>query len=88
MTRKLTLSADEQVIRKAKRLAARQGTSVSAMFARMVCGMAEAEAEPAPGEVPENSIAARASGFIRLPRGKTPRDVLTEALMERHGIKA
>lgn len=86
MTKKLTLSADEQVIRKAKRLAARHGTSVSAMFARMVRGMTEDKETP--GDVPAGSIAARASGFIRLPRGKTPRDVLTESLMKKHGIKA
>ena len=86
MTRKLTLTADERVIRKAKRLAARHGTSVSAMFVRMVHSMTE-EA-PASEDVPENSIAAGASGFIRLPKGKKPRDVLTEALMEKHGVKS
>ena len=34
--KKLTLSADEQVIRDAKRLASESGTSVSSMFERFV----------------------------------------------------
>jgi len=85
MTRKLTLSTDEGVIREAKRLAKRNKTSVSAMFTRLVRSMA-GDAE-APSEVPPESIAARATGFITLPKGKTSRAVLTEALMEKHGIK-
>jgi hypothetical protein len=39
--KKLTLSADEDVIRDAKRLARRNKTSVSAMFSRFVRGMAK-----------------------------------------------
>jgi hypothetical protein len=83
--KKLTLSADEDVIRDAKRLARRNKTSVSAMFSRFVRGMAKPK--KARMEIPPDSIVARATGFISLPKGKTPRDVLTEALMEKYGIK-
>jgi ribosomal protein S19E (S16A) len=83
--KKLTLSADEKVIAQAKRLAARQRTSVSAMFARFVT--TTSRRENAPLEVPPDSIAARVAGVIRLPRGKSERDVLTEALMAKHRIK-
>jgi hypothetical protein len=38
-------------------------------------------------EIPPDSIVARVTGIISLPKGKTPRDVLTEALMEKYGIK-
>ena len=83
--KKLTLSADEDVIRKAKRLARRNRTSVSAMFSRFVRGMDKTRKPPM--DIPADSTAARAKGFISLPKGKTPRDVLTEALMEKYGIK-
>jgi hypothetical protein len=83
--KKLTLSADEGVIREAKRLARRNRTSVSAMFSRFVRGMAKAG--KARKGIPADSTAARARGFIPLPKGKTDRDVLTEALMEKYGIK-
>jgi hypothetical protein len=84
--KKLTLSADEKVIAQAKRLAACQRTSVSAMFARFV--MSASRRENTPQEVPPDSIAARVTGVIRLPRGKSERDVLTVALMHKYGIKS
>jgi hypothetical protein len=83
--KKLTLSADEKVIAQAKRLAARQRTSVSAMFARFV--MDTSCKKDAPQDVPPDSIAARVTGVIRLPKGKSERDILTEALMQKYGIK-
>lgn len=83
--KKLTLSADEKVITQAKRLAARQRTSVSAMFARYVVSASRKESTSL--EVPSDSIAAKVTGAISLPRGKSERDVLTEALMEKYGIK-
>jgi hypothetical protein len=84
--KKLTLSADEKVIAQAKRLAVRQRTSVSAMFARFVTSASRRENTP--HEVPPDSIAARVTGVIRLPKGKSERDVLTEALMVKYGIKS
>ena len=83
--RKLTLSADEDVVEQAKRLARREKTSVSAMFARFIRSVTRRDRRAK--DVPADSIAARATGFITLPKGKTPRDVLTDALMEKHGVK-
>jgi hypothetical protein len=83
--KKLTLSADEKVIAQAKRLAARHGTSVSVLFARFVTYTSRKDHEPL--EVPRDSIAARVTGVVRIPKGKSDRDVLTDALMEKYGIK-
>ena len=81
--KKLTLSMDEKTIRQAKRLAAEQGTSVSAMFSRLVQAMARG-----PGKQIEIGPKTRSlSGIVTLPEGKSARDVLTETLMERHGVK-
>lgn len=82
---KLTLSAPPAVIARAKRLAARRRTSVSAMFVEYVSTLDRREKQTL--DVPPDSIAARMRGIITLPKGKTPRDVLTEALMEKYGIK-
>jgi hypothetical protein len=83
--RKLTLSADDDVVREARRLAKRNKTSISAMFSRFVRGMAKPKKTAV--VIPPDSITARVTGIISLPKGKTPRDVLTEALMEKYGIK-
>jgi hypothetical protein len=46
-----------------------------------------ADSRKARKEIPADSIVARVKGIISLPKGKTPRDILTEALMEKYGIK-
>lgn len=84
--KKLTLSADEKVIAQAKRLAARQRTSVSALFASFVRAMSRKQGL-AP-EIPPDSITARVTGIASLPKGKSERDVLTEALQEKYDIKS
>jgi hypothetical protein len=79
--KKLTLSMAEETIREAKRLAAEQGTSVSAMFADLVRLMALK-----PGERIGIGPKTRSlTGIASLPPGKTARDVVTDALMEKHG---
>jgi hypothetical protein len=83
--RKLTLSAEADVIEQAKRLAAEQKTSVSAMFARFIRGVARRGKSS--GAIPKSSIAVRATGVVSLPRGKAPRDILVEALEEKYGCK-
>jgi hypothetical protein len=81
--KKLTLSADEEIIEQAKRIAERERTSVSAMFARFVRSVGRRDKRAK--DIPANSIATRATGFLALPKGKTPRDVLAEALLEKYG---
>jgi hypothetical protein len=80
--KKLTLSADPEVIEQAKRLAAESGTSVSSLFERFVRLLARKHlAKPRLGR-----ITREASGMITLPQGKSERDVLEEALAEKYGI--
>jgi hypothetical protein len=80
---KLTLSVDEEVVKQAKRLAKENGGSVSAMFSRIVRSMAQ----PKKSVRRIGPIARELTGIITLPEGKTERDILVEALMEKHGLK-
>lgn len=79
---KLTLSADPEVIADAKRLAAEAGTSVSSLFERFIRVLAGRRRPRRIGP-----LTRRASGLIKLPRGKNERDVLAEALIEKYRIK-
>lgn len=80
--KKLTLSADADVIEAAHRLAQEQGTSVSAMFSRLVRLLAKrASTSRVAGR-----ITRKATGLIELPPGKDEGEVLAEALAERHGL--
>ena len=80
--KKLTLSADEEVIEQAKALAAEERTSVSAMFARFVRLMVRRRnAKPEIGP-----LARRASGMVTLPKGRSEREVLEDALAEKYGL--
>ena len=76
--KKLTLSMDEQTIQEAKRLAAEQGTSVSAMFSRLVRAMALK-----PGEkIKIGPLTRKATGLAKFPPGKTDRELLEEAIAD------
>lgn len=79
---KLTLSADDRVIRLAKRLARREGTSVSAMFARLIEQMDRIERSGA-GELAP--LTREALGLARSRSSKSDRDLITDALLERYG---
>ncbi len=78
---KLTLNADEDVIEKAKRLAAERNTSVSAMFSRFIRVLANG----AGSDIPIGKIAKKASGVIDL-KGRDYRDVLTDSLREKYRL--
>ena len=78
---KLTLSADPAIVTMAKRLAEEQGTSVSAMFERFVT-LAAAQRQPEQ----LGPITRKASGVMKLPAGRDPRELLEEALLERHDL--
>lgn len=79
---KLTLSADPATVALAKSLAAEHGTSVSAMFERFV-RLSATERRPTTAVAP---LTRRISGLVALPKGSTPRTVLEDALLERHGL--
>ena len=82
MTTKLTLSAEREVVKKVKRLAQEQGTSVSAIFDRFARSITSSPAEPRP----IGRITRKASGMVSLPKSKTDRQLLEEALLERYGL--
>ena len=76
--RKLTLSAEGEVIDMAKELAIAHGTSISEMFSQLVRSMAVSE-RPRKGA----SKTRLASGLVKLPSGKTDRELIEEAVAER-----
>jgi len=78
---KLTLSADREVIELAKRIAASENTSVSAMVAKMFRAVASCRStfEPLP------PITAAASGLVSLSAETPDRELLEDALTERYG---
>lgn len=81
--RKLTLSADDDVIRSAKRLARINRTSVSAMFKRLIRFMSRRR--DGDGQTP-GPLTMKASGVAALPKGRNDRAVLEDALLERHKL--
>ncbi len=83
MTKKLTLSMDEEVIKMAKRLAAENNTTVSAMVASYV----KTVGAKRKSRIPIAPIARKATGIVKLPKGKSDRDLITEALMDRYGLR-
>jgi hypothetical protein len=78
---KLTLSADKELIRQAKKLAAENGTSVSAMFSRMLRAMDRTSAL----EEPPAPLTRKATGLIRLPSADEDERLLEDALAAKYG---
>lgn len=83
--KKLTLSADEQIIDAAKRYAKKHGTSVSALFSRFVLSVT-AEAPHERHKLPRKSLTRKATGLISLPEGVSADSLLEEALAEKYEI--
>jgi len=80
--KKLTLTAEAEVIDLAKRLAATRGTSVSAMFGQLIRAMAQ---RPVQSSQDIGPLTRSATGLAHAPRGKTDRQLLEDALLERYG---
>jgi hypothetical protein len=78
---KLTLSVDEIVVEKAKRVAKANKTSVSAMFSQFV----ESVATPPTRRAKIGPLTRKLSGVITLPSGKDYKRLLAKALMDKHG---
>ena len=79
---KLTLSIEEAVVEKAKRIAEANQTSVSAMFSQFV----RSAAAPRKRQAKIGPLTRKLSGIVKLPAGKDYKESLTEALMNKHGI--
>ena len=78
---KLTLSADKELIEKAKKLARRQNTSVSALFSRYLTAITQLVETPATGP-----LTSDATGLIKLPRRQRAKTILADALIEKYGL--
>jgi Family of unknown function (DUF6364) len=79
---KLTLTADAALVRKAKMLAARQGTSLSAMVGRFLKSLSDASDE----SLAIGPLTQKASGMIR-SRPESAAELLAEALAEKYRHK-
>ena len=80
--KKLTLSVPEEVIEQAKQQAARRGTSVSAMFTRLLKTVAAPDKPDAQSLGP---VTRRTTGIVALPPATSDRELLEEALGDRCG---
>jgi hypothetical protein len=80
-TTKLTLSVETAFIEEAKRLAIRRRTSVSAMFTAFLKSLAQTDntAQTVLGPVTQ-----KASGIVKLPRGRSDEQLVEEALSARY----
>lgn len=80
---KLTLSADRRIVQKAKRLARQRHTSVSAMFTQFV----ESAVDVSAPEAAIGPLTLAASGLFSVPQGKSDRQLLEDALLEKYELK-
>jgi hypothetical protein len=80
-TVKLTLSATPETVERAHRLAREQNISVSALFARFIDALA--------GEKPKDlpPLTRKALGMAGMPSGVSERELLTDSLMEKYGLR-
>jgi len=81
-TSKLTLSADKELIQQAKKLAAENGTSVSAMFCRMLRAMVRARG----AQEPASPLTRKATGLVRLPSAAGDERLVEDALAGKYGV--
>jgi hypothetical protein len=81
--KKITLSAEPDVIEQAHELAAQTGTSVSSLFSRMIRLLAQQRGSARP----LGPLARKASGLITLPKGRSERQILEDSLLEKHGLQ-
>jgi len=78
---KLTLSADKDIVKKAKELAKAEGTSLSSMFSRYLDAVLKGPrmvGQPGP-------LTLKATGLVKLPANKDDRAILEEALAAKFG---
>mgnify|MGYP001558919924 CR=1 FL=1 len=79
---KLTLSIDKHLIEAAKRLAGREGTSLSSMFTRFLEAVLRGRhSKDRPGPVTR-----KATGLVKLPRNQSDRALLADALAKKYRL--
>jgi len=77
---KLTLRLDKSLVKEAKRFAKDEGASLSSLF-RIFLHWAVKSRRKWEGVGP---ITLRATGLVRFPSGKSERELLEDALVERY----
>jgi hypothetical protein len=80
---KLTLTAETDLISEAKHLASVRKTSVSALFSSFVKSMTLPESKK---HHPLAPITQKATGLLDLNSHREPKEILTEALLEKYGL--
>ena len=80
-TTKLTLSADKRLVKEAKRVAAAQNTSLSAMIDRFLRAVTAK-----PGDAELGPLTKSAMGIAKVP-DKPVQELLGDALWDRYGDK-
>lgn len=80
--RKLTLNADPEVIDQARQLAEHQGTSISALFARIVQFLASRAGH----KVAIGRLTRQATGLVNLSRGTDEHQILADALLDKYEL--
>ena len=79
--KKLTLSAEEDVIKMAHQIAEQRGISISSLFSRFIRSLAQGTPKTKIG-----SVTKRATGLIQMPESISERELLTDELLTKHGI--
>jgi hypothetical protein len=79
--KKLTLTAEPEVIDMAKKLAHARGTSVSAMFSQLIRAMANHHPRASDKIGP---VTRRLTGIAKAPRGKNNRQLIEDAILQRY----
>ena len=79
----LTLSAEKEVIRQAKKLAAENGTTVSALFSNIIRTMSRNSG----AQELAAQLTRKATGLIRLPPGVRDESLLEDALAAKYGVR-
>ncbi len=81
--KKLTLSMKEKDILAAKRLAKSRRTSISSMFTQLIRAMSKRDGITKSKLPP---LTRSLLGIAKLPKGKSDREILEDALLEKHGL--
>lgn len=77
----ITLSVDEAIIAKVEQIAAARGTSVSVIFSEYVQTLDDKGARG----IEIGPLTRQASGIIKLPPDKDYKELVAEAIKEKHG---
>jgi len=79
--KKITLSMNEEIIGEAKRIAKRNGKSVSELFSDFVRILASQKRR---SRISPNAL--KATGLVRHPINKSDKEIVMDAIFEKHDL--